>query len=125
LFVPDREHGFVPAASSNQLRVFGAYSRRIHEGMVRVEAKADADDLLVSAFAANGRIGTVVILNRSTKLRQVRIRWPDVTFTEMELVDPYYENDIQKVPPTSANGSTELIVAPGAIVTLTNVPLSR
>jgi O-glycosyl hydrolase len=125
LFVPDREHGFVPAASSNQLRVFGAYSRRIREGMVRVEAKTDANDLLISAFAGDSSTGTVVLLNRSTKPRRVLIRWPDVTFTEVELVDPYYENDVRKAPSTIADGSMELIVAPGAIITLTNVPLRK
>ena len=125
LFVPYREHGFVPVASSNQLRVFGAYSRRIREGMVRVEAETDAKDLLVSAFAADDNAGTIVLLNRSIKPRQVQIHWPDVTFTDMELVDPYNENDVRKAPATLADGSTELIVAPGAIITLTNVPLRQ
>jgi O-glycosyl hydrolase len=123
LFVPDREHGFAPAASSNQLRVFGAYSRRIREGMVRVEAEAASNDLLVSAFAGDGRIGTVVILNRSTKPRRVRVHWPDVTFNEMELVDPYYENDVRKSPDVRADGTIEITVEPGALNTLTNVPL--
>jgi O-glycosyl hydrolase len=123
LFVPDREHGFVPAASSNQLRVFGAYSRRIREGMVRVEAETASNDLLVSAFAGDGRIGTVVILNRSTKPRRVRVHWPDVTFNEMELVDPYYENDVRKSPDVRADGTIEITVEPGALNTLTNVPL--
>jgi O-glycosyl hydrolase len=123
LFVPDREHGFVPAASSNQLRVFGAYSRRIREGMVRVEAKTDANDLLVSAFAADDGAGTAVILNRSTKPRRARLSWPDVVFNEMELVDPYHENDVREAPAARADGTTEITVAPGAVITLTNVPL--
>ncbi|UCC96505.1 MAG: hypothetical protein JSW66_11750 [Phycisphaerales bacterium] len=123
LCVPDRSHGFVPVASSHQLRVFGAYSRRIREGMVRVEARADADDLPVSAFAQEGEAGTVVILNRSTKPRRLRIVWPGATFTEMELVDPYHENDVRKAPPARSDGATELVVDPGAVVTITNVPL--
>jgi O-glycosyl hydrolase len=123
LFVPDREHGFVPAASSHQLRVFGAYSRRIREGMFRVEAETDANNLLVSAFTADDNAGTIVLLNRSTKPRRALVHWPDVTFTEMELVDPYYENDVRKAPDVRADGTTEITVKPGALITLTNVPL--
>jgi O-glycosyl hydrolase len=123
LCVPDRSHGFAPAASSHQLRVLGAYSRRIREGMIRVETRADADDLLVSAFAQESEAGTVVILNRSTRPRRLRIVWPDVTFTVMESVDPYHENDVRKAPAARSDGATELIVDPGAVVTLTNVPL--
>jgi O-glycosyl hydrolase len=123
LFVPDREHGFVPAASSHQLWVFGAYSRRIREGMVRIEAETEAEDLLVSAFAADDNVGTVVLLNRSTKPRRVRVRWPDVTFAEVELVDPYHENDVRKAPAARADGISEITVEPGAVITLTNVLL--
>jgi O-glycosyl hydrolase len=123
LCVPDTSHGFVPVASSNQLRVFGAYSRRIREGMVRVEAETDADDLLVSAFAGKDHAGTVVILNRSMKPRRLRIRWPGVRFTELEIVDPYHENDVQKAPAIRTDGATEVTIEPGALVTLTNVPL--
>jgi O-glycosyl hydrolase len=123
LCVPDRAHGFVPAASSYQLRVFGAYSRRILEGMVRIGTETDTDDLLVSAFTGEGCAGTVVILNRSTKPRRLDVLWPHVQFTEMEWVDPYYENDVRKAPTTHTNDSTEVTIAPGALVTLTNVPL--
>lgn len=122
LCVPDREHGFVPTASSYQLRVFGAYSRRIREGMFRVEAETDNNDLLVSAFAGDGDIGTVVVLNRSTKPRRVLVSWPNVTFTEMELVDPYYENDVRKAPAIRVDGTTEITIEPGTLITLTNVP---
>ena len=125
LCVPDRSRGFVPAASSYQLRVFGAYSRRIREGMVRVEAGADADDLLVSAFAGKGGAGTVVVLNRSTKPRRLRVVWPGVTFTKAELVNPYHENDVQRAPAQLSDGATEVMVEPGSIVTLSNVALGR
>ncbi|MBN2313597.1 MAG: hypothetical protein JXM79_06680 [Sedimentisphaerales bacterium] len=118
LCVPDRAHGFVPTASSYQIRVFGAYSRRIHEGMVRIGTETDTDDLLVSAFTGERRTSTVVILNRSTKPRRLRILWPDVKFTEMERTDPYHENDIFKAP-----AGDEVTIAPGVLVTLTNVSL--
>jgi len=123
LCVPDRENGFVPVASSHQLRVFGAYSRRIREGMVRLEARTDTDDLLVSAFAGEKGNGTVIILNRSTEPRRLHVLWPGVTFAEMELVDPYHQNDAQKAPGRLADGGTEVLVNPGAVVTLTSVPL--
>lgn len=123
LCVPDRAHGFVPVASSYQLRVFGAYSRRIREGMIRVGTETDADDLLVSAFAGEGGTGTVVILNRSIKPRRLHILWPNIQFTQGEWVDPYYENDVRKAPAARTDGSTEVTIAPGALVTLTNVPL--
>jgi len=123
LCVPDRSHGFVPVASSHQLRIFGAYSRRIREGMVRIEAEVDDDDLLVSAFAGENKKATAVVLNRSLRPRRVSIVWPGVTFAEKELVDPYHENDVRKAPAPRADDAIEIVVDPGAIVTLTNVPL--
>jgi hypothetical protein len=42
LMAPDAEHGLVPAATSHQLRVFGAYSRRIRAGMSRVQAASSS-----------------------------------------------------------------------------------
>jgi O-glycosyl hydrolase len=125
LCVPDRAHGFVPVPSSHQLRVFGAYSRRIREGMVRVGAETDAEDLLVSAFTGGGGAGTVVILNRSTKPRRLHVLWPKMSFTEMELTDPYHENDEQKAPVALTDDATEVVVDPGAIVTLTNTALGQ
>jgi hypothetical protein len=91
--------------------------------MVRVGAETDADDVLVSAFAGDNGKATVVILNRSTKLRRLNVLWPGATFTEMELVGPYHENDIRKAPAARAGGLTEVTIAPGALVTLTNVSL--
>jgi hypothetical protein len=50
LLVPDRYHDDIPVASSYQLRVLGAYSRHLPEGMVRVDASSSNPDLLVSAY---------------------------------------------------------------------------
>ncbi|MHC4477059.1 MAG: glycoside hydrolase [Planctomycetota bacterium] len=124
LMVPDRAHGFVPTAPSHQLRVFGAYSRRIREGMVRVEAETEAEDLLVSACAGEGGKGTVVMLNRSTRPRRASVNWPGMTFAEIEVADPYHENDIEPLSP-HREGHLEVLVEPGAIVTLSNVELGR
>ena len=125
LCVPDHAHGFVPVPASHHLRVFGAFSRRIREGMVRVGTETDADDLLVSAFAREDGAGTIVILNRSTKPRRLRVTWPKVKFTEIELVDPYHENDVREVPPALAEGTTEVTITPGSLITLTNIVSSE
>ncbi len=123
LCVPDPSRGSVPAASSHQLRVFGAYSRRVREGMTRVQADSDAADLLVSAFVRGSNTGTVVVLNRSTKPRRVHVHWPGMTFTEIELADPYHENDVRKAPAAHADGAAEVTIDPGALTTLTSIPL--
>jgi hypothetical protein len=125
LTVPDRSHGFVPVAPSHQLRVFGAFSRRIREGMTRIAARTDVNDLMVSAFAGESNKGTVVILNRSTRARRLRIIWPGVTFNQMELVDPYHENEVRAIPPSIGKGVTEVTVEPGAIVTLISAALGK
>jgi len=121
LVVPDRTKGFIPVASSNQLRVFGAFSRRVKEQMVRVDAVTKADNLLVSAFSGKGGEGTVIIMNRSTIPRQVKVSWLGIKFTETEVVSFYNEN---KVIPYIKD-KTDLIIQPGEIVTLTNVELGK
>ncbi|MHC4754694.1 MAG: glycoside hydrolase family 30 beta sandwich domain-containing protein [Planctomycetota bacterium] len=123
LFVPDRSHGFVPVASSHQLRVFGAFSRRIREGMVRVEAESSVQDLLVSAFIDTDSTATLIMLNRSTKPRMVRIAWPRGIFKEIERVDPYNQNNVKAIPAPLGNSSKEVLIEPGAIITLTSALL--
>ncbi len=120
LCVPDREHGFVPAASSHQLRVFGAYSRRIRAGMVRVASTSTDNDLLACAFTGTGSAATLILLNRGTAAKQVKILWPGVVFSELELADPYHQNEVRQV-----DGVSEVLVPPGAVVTVTNVGLRR
>ena len=111
LFVPSLRHGLAPAASSHQLRTFGAYSRRVNEGMTRVETTTD-EGVLAAAFmnAKGGK--TVVLLNRGGAPAQVTVEWPGAAFTSMELADPYNENTAR-----SASGKS-VVIAPGAIVTL-------
>lgn len=125
LFVPDRSHAFIPAPSSYQLRVYGAYSRRIREGMVRVGAETSSRDLLASAFVGEGEAMTVVLLNRSTSPRQVHIEGAGVEFRAVEVVDPYRENEVRPAPAQGSDGITEMFIDPGAIVTLTTVPLGK
>jgi hypothetical protein len=118
--VPDREHGFVPAASSHQLRVFGAYSRRIRAGMVRVASTSTDDDLLVCTFQGTGSAATLVLLNRGTASKRAKILWPGVVFSQLEVVDPYHQNEVRQV-----DGVSEVLVPPGAVVTITNIGLRQ
>ncbi len=117
LFVPDETHGFVPTASSSELRIFGAFSRRIHQGMTRVEAISDDPDLQVTAFEGKKNQETLVALNRSLRPIRLRVSWSGVKFTESEVVDPYNENTVLPI------SNDEITVNPGSIVTLTNVQL--
>jgi len=112
LFVPDPAHGFLPIASSYQLRVFGAYSRKIREGMVRLEASATDPDLLVTAFAGAKGEGTLVMLNRSPRPLRVSVERQGKPFRIRETADPYRENAAEPVP------GGAVAVDPGAIVTL-------
>ena len=123
LFVPDRTHSFVPAPSSNQLRVYGAFSRRIKEGMLRVETRTESKDVYASAFVGEKDRRTVVILNRSTISQKIRLTGLSGGFEYMEVVDPYNENKTLNAQEAFDDRSPEVLVAPGAIVTLSTVPL--
>jgi O-glycosyl hydrolase len=133
LFIPDPAQGFVPKPSSFQLRVFGAYSRRVRQGMHRVEVKSSNPDLLVTAFAGHQGLATLVILNRSSKAQRTRISWPRCKLSFLEVVDPYHENAVSENPAPSRGSAgdrgldsqAELLIAPGSIVTLSSVPLGK
>ncbi len=118
LFVNDDANAGMPAASSAQLRVYGAYSRRIHRGMQRVEVSHDNADLLATAFVCDEGRATLVALNRSIHPIQINLNWPGVEFKFQELCDPYHPN--QRRPFDSWVKTT---IPPGAIITLSNVPL--
>lgn len=120
LCVPDPGAGFVPAASSHQLRVFGAYSRRVHRGMIRVDATCENPDLLTVAFDGGTGRATLVLLNRGTRPLSLDVRWPGVRFTEIETVDPFQPNSVRPF-----DDKTSPAVMPGAIMTLTSEPLGR
>jgi len=120
LMAPDAAHGLVPAATSHQLRVFGAYSRRIRAGMMRVRTESGDPHLFTSAFVSEeGDAATVVVLNRGTTPARVTLEGCPAMLHEIEVADPYHENDTQPFE------GLPVEVAPGAIVTLTNVPLGQ
>jgi hypothetical protein len=120
LFVPDPEHGFRPAASSHQLRVFGAFSRRVREGMWRVKAVSGNPDLLATTFLGAGGKRTLILLNRSVREQKVNIDWLGAAFENVETVGAFRENSVK-----SWSGGTQVSIASGAIVTMKNVEVGR
>jgi hypothetical protein len=112
LMVPDRSKGWVPVASSFQLRVLGAYSRHVLKGMRRVETQTANGDLLTAAFS-DGKQNSLIVLNRSTEAQRVRVDWHGVHWTRMERTSFYDEN-------TETAVQSEIVIAPGEIVTLSD-----
>jgi hypothetical protein len=53
----------------------------------------------------------------------MQVAWPGVGFRWLEVADPYRENEVREAPAADRGGTTEAEVAPGAVVTLTGVPL--
>jgi len=111
LLVPDRYHGDVPVASSYQLRVLGAFSRHLHEGMVRVDAASSNPDLLVTAYEGGANTRTLIAINRSTSPQTLTVNWPGTTWSQLERVSQYAENVPETVPAT-------IVIQPGEIITL-------
>ncbi len=117
LFIPGRDNGYLPRASSFQLRTYGAFSRRLREGMVRVETHSTDPELLSTAFEGPNGLRTAIVINRSTAPRSLQVDWPGGRFTVLEVASPYSPNQAVKLPPGP------VLVQPGEIVTLSNVPL--
>jgi hypothetical protein len=111
LLVPDKTHGYMPVASSFQLRVLGAFSRRVLKGMHRVDASSSDPDLLTTAFEDTHH-STLIVLNRSTNPKRLSVDWTGKHWAEMERTSQALENAASKV--------TDLIVEPGEIVTLSD-----
>jgi O-glycosyl hydrolase len=113
LLVPDRTRGYVPVASSFELRVLGAYSRHVLKGMTRVGSSSDNPDLLTAAFEGDGR-ATLVVLNRSTEAQRLRVAWAGERWTQVERTSQTLENADSTVV------TSEIEVQPGEILTLSN-----
>jgi hypothetical protein len=111
LLVPDKTNGYLPRASSFELRVLGAYSRHILKNMRRVDASSSNPDLLTAAFDGDGR-SSLVVLNRSTEPQRLGVEWEGKHWAEIERTSQTMENAVSsKVP-------VDVIVQPGEIVTL-------
>jgi hypothetical protein len=102
LFAPDAEHGMKPVASDHQLRILGAYTRRVREGMKRVKAASSHPHVPATAFAGAGGAA---------------LHYREAASTQRE-------NAVEAMP-GGAGGRVEVRVAPGSIVTLTNVELGK
>jgi hypothetical protein len=94
--------------------VLGAYSRHLHEGMVRVDSSSSNGDLLVSAYEGGGNgasTRTLIATNRSTSPQTLTVNWPGSVWKSMERVSQYAENVPEAAP-------AKIVVQPGEIVTL-------
>jgi len=110
LLAPDRTRGWIPTATSFELRVLGAYSRHIRKGMKRIEVNGADNDLLTTAFA-DGKDETLVMINRATTARTVTVRGMSSSWVEMERVGLEEENEVSAVP-------AEIVVQPGEILAI-------
>jgi hypothetical protein len=113
LLAPDRTRGWMPEATSFELRVLGAYSQHIRKGMKRVEATSGDADLLTTAFI-DGKDETLVMVNRGTTARQVTVSGASAKWVEMERTGLEEENEVAAVP-------EQIVVEPGEIVVLSTI----
>jgi O-glycosyl hydrolase len=114
LLIPDRTDGEMPIASGSQLRLMGAFSRHIRNGMKRVDADTSDPDLLATAFRGDKGEATVIVLNRSNEPRKLAVKWRGVTWREAERTSQYFENAV-------SDPSEELLIQPGEILTLSTL----
>jgi O-glycosyl hydrolase len=117
LMVPDRTQGWVPVASSFELRVMGAFSRHVLKGMQRVGVETADRDLLATAFM-EGKNETLVMVNRGTVALKVAVAGGSKPWAEMERTGIEEANAVSTVP-------AELVVAPGEIVVLSTVAAEK
>jgi hypothetical protein len=113
LLAPDRTRGWIPVPTSYQLRVMGAFSRHIVNGMQRVGADANDPDLLTTAFA-DGRNETLVVVNRSATARKLTVEGAAHPWAEMERTGLEEEDAVSAVP-------EEMVVEPGEIIVLSTI----
>ena len=116
LFRIDRQHNSRPAASSHQLRVFGAFSRRLAKGMKRVEVESQSKDLLTTAFT-DGEKNAMIIVNRGVSPQQVKIDWDSIRFHNVETTDQHRENQRTNIDEI-INEKNEILIEGGQILTL-------
>jgi len=115
LLVPDKTDGYMPVASSFELRVLGAFSRHVFKGMSRVSSTSSNPDLLTVAFEDAHRV-SLIVLNRSTTPQRLDVQWTGRHWTQVERTSQTLANA------TSAFVPGDLLVEPGEILTLSNFP---
>ena len=92
--------------------------------MQRVKAASSNPNLLVTAFEGPGGEKTLVLLNRTSREQKAKVNWKGAAFRYLETASPQKENEVEQAP-GQASANLEIPVAPGAIVTLTNVELGK
>jgi hypothetical protein len=117
LLAPDRTRGWIPMATSFELRVLGAYSRHVRKGMKRVDAVSNDSDLLTTAFA-DGKDETLVMVNRAATARTVTVHGASFSWVEMERTGLEEANEVSAAP-------AQIAVQPGEIVVLSTIKAER
>ena len=125
LLIVDRENGRVPRASSHHLRVLGAWSRRIRRGMKRVGLQGGDSELLATAYQGDEGQTTLVVLNRGETPVSLRLEgFEPRDFPFIEETSPYSANEAVRLEDVRGTTAGETVrIAPGTILTLSNVPL--
>jgi O-glycosyl hydrolase len=113
LLAPDRTRGWIPAPSSYQWRVMGAFSRHILKGMQRISADTGDPDLLATAFA-DSQNETLVVINRSTTPRRLAMQGATHPFAEIERTGLEEEN-------SDSAFRTDNVIQPGEIVVFSTI----
>lgn len=89
------------------LRTYGAFSRHLPKGAIRIGAVSDQNEILVSAYNTDkGQVA--VILNQGVKPYLLDL---DRSFSKMEITSWSKKNEQRKVP-------EKLVIAPGEIITI-------
>lgn len=114
LLIPDRNDNDMPVASSFQLRVLGAFSRHLRQGMQRVAAESSNPDLLVTAYRGADGAATMVVVNRSNAAQRLNVEWNGIAWREMERTSQYQSNAVSDVP-------AHAVIEPGEIITLSTL----
>jgi O-glycosyl hydrolase len=113
LLAPDRTRGWIPVPTSYQLRVMGAFSRHVVNGMQRIGVESGDPDLLVTAFADTTN-ETLVVVNRSSTGRKLTVQGANHPWAEMERTGLEEENAVSAVP-------DDVVVQPGEIAVLSTI----
>lgn len=113
LLAPDRTRGWIPAPTSYQWRVMGAFSRHIVKGMTRIGVETGDPDLLATAFA-DSQNETLVVINRSANARRLAIQGESHAWTEIERTGLEEENAVTPF-------RTDNVIQPGEIVVFSTI----
>ncbi len=113
LLAPNRTDGWIPVPTSFELRVLGAYSRHIRQGMKRIGAACSDPHLLATAFR-NGKDETLVMVNRGIAPRRIKVSGASYPWVQMERTGLEQVNQVSDVP-------TEVVIEPGEIVVLSTI----